>query len=82
MQDSPQTPEERIEYGISMREQTPLESHADWSPDNHRADPVGLIEEQNSDRVPRLVPVRRARMSRSPFTFYRGSARILRKFSF
>jgi hypothetical protein len=49
MQDSPQTPEERIEYGISLREQTPLESHADWSPDNHRTDPVGLIEEQNRD---------------------------------
>jgi uncharacterized protein (DUF2252 family) len=36
-----------------------------------------LIEEQNINRVPWLVPIRRARMSRSAFTFYRGSARIM-----
>ena len=57
------TPQERVEYGLSLRESTPLESHAEWSPGPERPDPVQLIEEQNRDRLSWLVPVRRARMS-------------------
>jgi uncharacterized protein (DUF2252 family) len=38
---------------------------------------VTLLEEQNATRVPWLVPVRHARMRVSPFTFYRGTARIM-----
>lgn len=72
-----QSPEQRHEYGKSLRELAPLESHADWSPGDGRSDPVQLIEEQNENRLPWLVPERRARMSRSPFAFYRGSARIM-----
>ena len=71
------TPEQRYEQGRSLREQTPLESHAEWSPGTDRDDPIALIEGQNVDRIPPLVPVRRQRMSASPFTFYRGSAVIM-----
>lgn len=71
------TPKERYEYGRSLRESTPLESHADWAPDHDRVDPVTLIEEQNRGRLEWLVPERRSRMSRSPFTFFRGAARIM-----
>ena len=60
-----------------MREQTPLESHAECTPGAKRPDPVKLIEEQNEGRISWLVPVRRSRMSASPFTFYRGAARIM-----
>ena len=77
MSNEVRTPEERYEYGRSLREQVTLESHAGWTPSSGRKDPVTLIEEQNKDRVSWLVPVRRARMSISPFTFYRGSARIM-----
>ena len=77
MSSAPKTPEERYEYGRSLREKTPLQSHADWSIDPGRRDPVELVEEQNEGRVPWLVPVRRVRMAVSPFTFYRGSARIM-----
>ncbi|MDJ0958049.1 MAG: DUF2252 domain-containing protein [Arenicellales bacterium] len=77
MSDKPRTPKERYEYGRALREQVPLESHAEWAPASGRADPVALIEEQNKDRVSWLVPVRRVRMAISPFTFYRGSARIM-----
>ena len=77
MSSAPKTPEERYEYGRSLREKTPLQSHADWSPDPGRRDPIELVEEQNEGRVPWLVPVRRVRMAVSPFTFYRGSARIM-----
>jgi uncharacterized protein (DUF2252 family) len=38
---------------------------------------VALLEEQNQSRDADLVPVRHARMMASPFTFYRGSARIM-----
>ncbi|MCP3954170.1 MAG: DUF2252 domain-containing protein [Desulfobacterales bacterium] len=77
MSGHPKTPEERHEYGKSLRDKTPLAAHAEWSPGPDRRDPVELVEEQNEGRVPWLVPVRRVRMAVSPFTFYRGSARIM-----
>ena len=42
-----------------------------------RPDPVALLEEQNTTREPDLVPVRHGRMMVSPFTFYRGAAKIM-----
>jgi uncharacterized protein (DUF2252 family) len=42
-----------------------------------RPDPVGLLQEQNRTREPDLVPVRHGRMLVSPFTFYRGAAKIM-----
>jgi uncharacterized protein (DUF2252 family) len=42
-----------------------------------RPDPVALLEEQNVTREPDLVPVRHGRMMVSPFTFYRGAAKIM-----
>ena len=42
-----------------------------------RPDPVALLEEQNATREPDLVPVRHGRMMVSPFTFYRGAAKIM-----
>ena len=42
-----------------------------------RPDPVALLEEQNATREPDLVPVRHGRMLVSPFTFYRGAAKIM-----
>ena len=35
------------------------------------------MEEQNVTREPDLVPVRHGRMIVSPFTFYRGAAKIM-----
>jgi uncharacterized protein (DUF2252 family) len=71
------TVEERIELGRSARRATPRSSHGDWAPSPDRRDPVTLLEEQNATRVPWLVPIRHARMQVSPFTFYRGAARIM-----
>ena len=36
-----------------------------------------LLEQQSATRVPELVPIRYGRMLVSPFTFYRGAARIM-----
>ena len=41
------------------------------------ADPVELLEEQATTRVPELVPIRYGRMLVSPFTFYRGAAYLM-----
>ena len=41
------------------------------------SDPIALLEEQNATREPDLVPVRHGRMMVSPFTFYRGAAKIM-----
>ena len=71
------TAKERYDQGKSLQEKVPFDRHADWSVDDQRANPVDLIEEQNEDRIPWLVPVRRSRMSASTFAFYRGSARIM-----
>ncbi|MET0714589.1 MAG: DUF2252 domain-containing protein [Mycetocola sp.] len=56
---------------------TPPSAQAEWDPPPDRPDPVGLLVEQNSSREPDLVPVRHGRMMASPFTFYRGAARIM-----
>ena len=69
--------EERQGKGQAAREQTPLTSHTKWVPATDRPDPVALLEEQNATRDPDLVPVRHGRMMVSPFTFYRGAAKIM-----
>ena len=68
---------ERRRAGRTARKEVPRSAHAAWSAPAGRRDPVELIEEQNADRLQWLVPVRRGRMRVSPFTFYRGAARIM-----
>ena len=69
--------DERRAKGKKTRELTPTSAHAGWKPANNRPDPVALLEEQNATREPDLVPVRHGRMMVSPFTFYRGAAKIM-----
>jgi uncharacterized protein (DUF2252 family) len=69
--------EDRRARGLETRDQAPLSSHSGWRPADDRPDPVGLLTEQNRTRDADLVPVRHGRMMVSPFTFYRGAARIM-----
>ncbi len=69
--------EERRARGAEAREQAPLSAHAGWGPAVDRPDPVALLAEQDLAREPDLVPVRHGRMMVSPFTFYRGAARVM-----
>jgi uncharacterized protein (DUF2252 family) len=69
--------EERRAQGEEARNRTPVASHTGWAPAAGRPDPVGLLEEQDATREPDLVPVRHGRMLVSPFTFYRGAAKIM-----
>jgi uncharacterized protein (DUF2252 family) len=71
------TVEERRARGKGSRKQTPLSSHGGWIPTADRPDPVALLQEQNVTRDADLVPVRHGRMLASPFTFFRGAAKIM-----
>src|SRR4051812_30783460 len=77
MMDLPKAVEMRMAEGRAERESVPLEAHGEWAPIERRADPVGILEQQNLTRVPELVPIRHGRMIVSPFTFYRGGAGIM-----
>ena len=69
--------EERRARGKAARSAAGPSEHAGWKAAGDRADPVALLEEQNASREPELVPVRHGRMMLSPFTFYRGAAKIM-----
>ena len=69
------TAEERIAKGKAARAEVPRASHSTLELTGR--DPVALLEEQATTRVPELVPIRYGRMLVSPFTFYRGAAKIM-----
>jgi uncharacterized protein (DUF2252 family) len=69
--------EERQSIGERARENTPISAQADWEPAAGRPDPVELLIQQNATREADLVPVRHGRMTVSPFTFYRGAAKVM-----
>jgi uncharacterized protein (DUF2252 family) len=71
------TVEDRRTRGKAARERVGPADHSGWVPADDRPDPVALVEEQNATREPDLVPVRHGRMMVSPFTFYRGAAKIM-----
>ena len=68
---------EREARGKAARADVPRKSHAEWTPQAVRPDPVELLEEQSKSRVEELVPIRYGRMLVSPFTFYRGAAYVM-----
>ena len=39
--------------------------------------PLELLAEQESERLPWLVPVRRSRMAQNPFSYFRGAAAVM-----
>jgi uncharacterized protein (DUF2252 family) len=69
--------EDRKARGSDARERVEPSGHSGWRPATDRPDPVSLLDRQNLTRDPDLVPVRHGRMMVSPFTFYRGAARIM-----
>ena len=69
--------DERHTEGKEARIRWPLSGHTGWVPAAGRPDPVQVLEAQNLTREPDLVPVRHGRMAVSPFTFYRGAAKIM-----
>ena len=68
---------ERVARGKAARNEVPRASHAAYTPSTVRVDPLDVLEQQATTRVPELVPIRYGRMLVSPFTFYRGGAMIM-----
>ncbi len=68
---------ERQAKGRAAASLVPPSVHTEWKAAADRPDPVALLEAQNVTREPDLVPVRHGRMMVSPFTFYRGAAKIM-----
>ena len=69
--------DERRTKGKVARDTAPLSGHSKWAAAGDRPDPVALLEAQNKTREADLVPIRHGRMAVSPFTFYRGAAKIM-----
>ena len=69
--------EDRVALGKAAREEVPRKSQGAWSPAADRPDPLALIEEQATTRLPELVPLRHGRMAASAFAFYRGAALVM-----
>ena len=63
--------------GKALRKEVPRSTHGGWSAAADRPDPVDLITSQNESRIQFLVPIRHWRMAQTPFTFYRGAAKVM-----
>ena len=68
---------ERLAAGRKLREKVPRSSHAEWSGLRNRPDPIEALKASDRGRLPALLPIRYARMRRSPFTFLRGAAALM-----
>ncbi|MFL6094073.1 MAG: DUF2252 domain-containing protein [Blastococcus sp.] len=71
------TPERRRAFGRALRAQAPLDGHAEFRRPESAVDPLTLLLEQGAARLPELLPIRYGRMVRTPFTYYRGAARVM-----
>ena len=71
------TVDERVARGKAARAEVPRWRHGEYEPAADRADPIELLESQAKTRVPELVPICYGRMLVSPFTFYRGAAKLM-----
>ena len=69
-------PSDARRAGRAVRSVLPRSAHSEVALAD-RADPVDLLVEQAASRVADLVPVRYGRMLVSPFTFYRGAAKVM-----
>jgi len=69
--------EERAAAGKAARERVSRRSHGEWEPASDRSDPVEVLEQQATTRVPELVPIRYGRMLASPFAYFRGAAAVM-----
>lgn len=68
--------EKQLALGRGLRDRMPRRRLGEFS-DEPRRDPIAVLAAQNTSRIPFLVPVRRERMSESPFAFYRGAAAVM-----
>jgi uncharacterized protein (DUF2252 family) len=63
--------------GKAIRQEVPFSSHAPWTAQDGRFDPIELLQAQDEGRVKRILPIKYGRMLESPFAFFRGSAVLM-----
>src|SRR5580704_14945307 len=69
--------QERHDLGHSRRSRVSRSALANFVVDEHRPDPVALLQSQDNSRISELLPIRYGRMLTSPFAFFRGAALIM-----
>ena len=67
--------DERFGAGRKLRDAVSRENLAECKIGDR--DPIAIFDETNKGRLPALVPIRRERMSQSPFAFLRGAAALM-----
>jgi uncharacterized protein (DUF2252 family) len=70
------SPEARAAKGKAARTAVPRASHAAFEPATGR-DPLAILEAQEADRLPYLIPIRHERMAESAFAYYRGTPAVM-----
>jgi uncharacterized protein (DUF2252 family) len=68
---------ERIEYGKSRRNTISRAELGELRPQDRSFDPIETLLSSTSGRIPTLLPLKYARMSQSPFAFFRGGVSIM-----
>jgi uncharacterized protein (DUF2252 family) len=68
---------ERVRLGRTARKKLPRRHLARLPERKLRRDPVEVLEASDARRLERLLPVKYARMSLSPFAFFRGSVAVM-----
>ena len=69
--------EERRKFGQSRRDVSSRVGQGDWSPKNRDFEVVDLLRKAQRGRIPKLLPIKFARMAASPFGFYRGAVPVM-----
>lgn len=64
-------------FGQGLRRKLKRSDQSWWDHKNRKHDPVEIIQSVNRARIPELVPIKMARMARSPFGFFRGSVPVM-----
>ncbi|MGV9825212.1 DUF2252 domain-containing protein [Gordonia sp. NPDC003429] len=67
----------RNPVGKAARKVVPRSQLGQWDPSRRGHDALQTILAQNEIRDQRLVPIRHGRMSKSPWTYYRGAAAVM-----
>jgi uncharacterized protein (DUF2252 family) len=71
------TREERRKAGRACRDNVSRITQARFDPKARKFDPIELMKDAHKGRLPELIPLKFARMSATPFTFYRGAAPLM-----
>ena len=73
---APTWQQSRYKEGAAARVTLPASVLAAYTP-NPKRDPLGILKQQNKERVQDLVPLRMTRMVQDRFSFFRGAAALM-----